>query len=186
MNFPRLFGSAPGASVGQAFSVDTGRIVATFQRMLKPPIQASELRHGDKIWTRGRTIGVERHYGVWDAEVGLVLHNTLPGGVRYVAFADFSNGGVWVESRALTGYEYLVIASARALIGRPYDLLAFNCEHYANLVHGKKESPQVQRAIGFLAVVGGIWGLLASANRPEHNAGSGRYHDRRTGRFVSR
>lgn len=155
--------------------------------MLRPAIFVQELRHGDKIWTPGRTLGVERHYGVWDAQVGLVLHNTVPGGVQYIAFDQFSNGGVWVESRASVGAEHLVVLHARSLIGKPYDLLVFNCEHYANLVHGKKESPQVQRAVGLFALVGaGVWGLIARANAPTYDAGADRYRDPRTGRFVSR
>lgn len=150
--------------------------------MLRPAIPASELRNGDKIWTRGRTVGVERHYGVWDAEHGMVLHNTLPGGVQYATFDEFSNGGVWVEGRATPGFEHLVVGNARALIGQRYELLTFNCEHYANLVHGKKESPQVQRAVGLLAAGLGLWWV--TANRPVYSAASGRYHDRKTGRFL--
>lgn len=157
--------------------------------MLAPPLSDSVgLHHGDKIWTHARTLGVERHYGIWDAEFGKVLHNTHPGGVQYISLGEFSNREVFVEKRASVGHERQVVERARALMGRQYNLVSFNCEHYASVVHeGKKESPQLQRATVVTCVVG-AFGFLWSraANAPVYNDGSGRYHDRRTGRFVAR
>ena len=46
-----------------------------------------------------------------------------------------------------------VLARARAMLGAPYRLLAWNCDHHVRYAHGLSlVSPQVRRAIGTLAV----------------------------------
>jgi Lecithin retinol acyltransferase len=50
-----------------------------------------------------------------------------------------------------------VLYRARCMLGKPYDLLRFNCEHFVSVCHGKRpSSPQVGAvallvAVGFLA-----------------------------------
>lgn len=142
-------------------------------------------QHGDKIRTRSQRLP-GWHYGVFDAERAMVIHNTVPGGVQYVAFADFANGDVFIEQRAPAGREDIVIWHARRLLGTQYDLLAFNCEHFANLVvTGKKESPQLQRAVAWT----GLLGLAAAVfevgpfSATKYDRRVGQYRNKRTGRF---
>jgi hypothetical protein len=155
--------------------------------MLRPPTNARVVRHGDKVWTPGRTPGVERHYGIFDEELRKFLHNTHPGGVQYATPEEFINGQFWIEKSPEPGYEHMIVERARELIGTPYHLIKFNCEHYVNVVfEGKLESPQLQRAtLGAVLTGAAVW-LLSRVNAPVYNASSGRYHDRRSGRFVAR
>lgn len=151
--------------------------------MLKQPIMnPGPLRHGDKVWVRGQTPGVERHYLIVDLRRRALLHNTL-GGVQYAKPGEFTGVEFFVEQRAPVGYEDVIVERARALIGTQYDLLLFNCEHFVNVVHdGKKQSPQLQRAtLWGTLIVGGI-ALLSQSNTGTNSAG--RKYDKRTGRFV--
>lgn len=52
----------------------------------------------------------------------------------------------------LPGHE--VVAKARKLLGRKWDLLAYNCQHFATEGHNQKQSPQLKIAVVILAVVG--------------------------------
>jgi hypothetical protein len=141
------------------------------------------------IWTRARTaplgeLGV-RHYGiVVDAVRGLILHNPSEG-VRLTTWSEFANGLVYIERRASPRYADVVVRRAHSLLGKKYDLLAFNCEHFANFAAvGVKASPQVQRA-GLIAggIALAVW-LLGGDTHYDRDVD--RYRDKRTGRFATR
>jgi len=52
---------------------------------------------------------------------------------------DFRVEPIWGRFDGVT-----VVARARQMLGRQYDLLVFNCEHFVRLVHGlKPKSPQL-------------------------------------------
>jgi lecithin:retinol acyltransferase len=114
------------------------------------------LRLADKI----RIVGSFSHVGII-LEVPyfgpiIVAHNDKHRGVEIVTLESFSAGRrVEVDSRVIGGSKVQaeMVRRARSLVGRPYDLLDFNCEHYASYVQtGKAASPQLQ-AVGILALV---------------------------------
>lgn len=140
----------------------------------------SALRHGDKAWTPARRLPGKRHYGIWDEEHRSFIHNTHPGGVQYASPERFVNGRVFIEKRAAPGFEHEVVRRARTLLGRSYDLVLFNCEHFVNYAaHGVAKSPQLQGALG-MALFG--W-LLSTLGGPEYDPAVDRYRDGR-GRFA--
>jgi hypothetical protein len=136
------------------------------------------LAHGDKIRTRARRIPGVWHYGIWDAKRGLVIHNTMPGGVQTTSFAAFANGAVQIETRAGDDGD-AIVARARSFIGTDYDLVAFNCEHFANTVSlGEKKSPQLRNAFGLGILVALLW-----SRKSTYDPAVDRNRDRK-GRFT--
>lgn len=104
----------------------------------------------------GVRIGPFTHCGVFTG-MGTVVTSSLGlGGVAEITLADFLMG------RRPDSLAYLgdldpgtVVSRARSMIGRPYRLLEFNCEHLARWAHGiKPSSPQVVVALCALAAVG--------------------------------
>ncbi len=102
-------------------------------------------------YAKGITLAVKRegiynHFGIATGD-GNVIHNSKGKGVIKSPESEFSNGGeIWlceITSEDLQcAYE-----NAKALIGKSYDLISYNCEHFVNDVHGKgKNSVQIQRA----------------------------------------
>jgi hypothetical protein len=157
---------------------------------VRPEEAAMELRVGDKIWTR--TLGVVRHYGVYVGRRGPsgedVVHNSkIKGGVVLEHLNVFSDGNpVLIEKRAAPGYEWYVAERALSYRGQNYDLLNFNCEHLASLVHeGQKSSPQLRSAGVAAAVVSAIAAAFALAPNGTYDGYVDRYRDR-NGRFVRR
>ena len=113
---------------------------------------------GDLCSVKGRGV---RHYGICVAKDAAgrrrFIHNTPGNGVEEVTEQVFAQGKpIRVEQRPAPGDQARVIARARALVGRTYDLVSFNCEHAANLAaSGEASSVQVQRAmLGLVGVVG--------------------------------
>ena len=99
------------------------------------------------------------HYGIvvqsHPLNTVIVAHNSKDRGVELARLEAFSGGGcVVLESRVAGGPETRreVVARALTYVGKGYDLLNFNCEHYASLVQsGRPSSPQLA-AIGFAAL----------------------------------
>src|SRR5574341_2630966 len=91
---------------------------------------------GDKIRVLG-SAGFY-HYGVY---VGLqgpngedVVHNDKSGGVELVHFEDFAAGRPVeiVQQAPSWNMQEEVLSRALSLLGTPYRLIDFNCEHFAN------------------------------------------------------
>jgi hypothetical protein len=149
---------------------------------------AMQLQVGDKIRTKGR-LGIW-HYGVYVGPRGPrgedVVHNSKDrGAVVLEPLSTFAaDKDVFIVRRTAPGYEEVAAQRALAHLGQNYDLLAFNCEHFVNVVHdGQRESPQLQVA-GALAIgVPLFLALLSPSGKYDSNVG--RYRDSQ-GRFVSR
>lgn len=117
-----------------------------------------DLRIGDKL--RVRDARGFFHYGVVvDPDrlgMTVVAHNSKDRGVELVPLGAFARGGhVVVESRVdgRLAVQQTVVARALAHLGKGYDLLNFNCEHYASLVQtGRPSSPQLA-LVGLVTIV---------------------------------
>lgn len=143
-------------------------------------------KNGDVVSTPARVISSIRHVGIWDEEAGLFIHNNSPGGVQYITASDFINGSFIILKRAAPGRDGEAVRRARAMIGREYDTLTFNCEHFVNYVtEGQKTSPQLNSAVT-TSLLGGlaVWALRALFG-PQYDENVDRYRDG-NGRFVSR
>jgi len=125
---------------------------------------------GDVVAVRS-TLGTE-HLGVYVGPRGLygedVLHNDKSSCVRLACFADFSQGRlVRILHRVTNPFEREIVARrGLQIVGMPYDLIRFNCEHAAYYaLTGQPRSPQLDGfAIGlaFIATVFFIGSLIES------------------------
>lgn len=130
-------------------------------------IQQNDLLTGDRIITEKGP--VSRHHAIFvrvPGRVPQVAENQAGRGVQYITLEEFllrtGNGKIWIQK--FVGSENArknVIPQIDALIGKPYNLVNFNCEHFANLIQtGVAVSKQVAAAVLGVAVVS-IFGLLA-------------------------
>lgn len=109
-----------------------------------------------------------RHYGVCvghDARgMPRFVHNTRSlGYVTEASYEQFAEDlPVRIDQHAPPGFGGVIAARARALLGRSYNLVTFNCEHTANLaVNGRPVSHQVGVAWALVGVaVAALVGLL--------------------------
>lgn len=124
----------------------------------------SSLKIGDLI-VRAKGI-VTTHYLVYLGKrlgVHMVAENQRGHGVRIVTLDEALNGNSIIRFEPFGGQEHernMVHERVNSLLGKAYDLIAFNCEHFARLIaEGKLESKQVKKASD-VAITGGL-GLLA-------------------------
>ena len=109
-----------------------------------------------------------RHYMVYVGKINgieCIAENQQGVGVQYLPLLNAQNQGKIIASEKFTGTEYerlLVRSKIDELIGTNYDLVNFNCEHFARKVTtGKTHSKQVETACLFFFGVG-VAGLFAS------------------------
>lgn len=118
----------------------------------------------------GTVIGVRsgpiEHVGiVTDARVdgmpAVISNSRSHRGVREESLKRFARGRpirIHKPMSALPGEE--VAIRARRMIGRRYDALRFNCEHFVRIAHGlKPRSPQLHGALAIAAGALAIWRL---------------------------
>jgi hypothetical protein len=95
-----------------------------------------------------------------------IAENKVGRGVQIVTATDFFNDVIDITRvepfRGTEAERKNAVINALALKGTNYDLLQFNCEHYANVVqHKQAVSHQVKTGIG-LGFMGLIIGILLS------------------------
>ena len=120
------------------------------------------LRVGDRL-VRGKGV-FSKHHGIY---VGVhygqhyVAENNTPHGVRYVTLVQFLNGYMLERTERFEGNEYQrgqIIPFINGKLGTNYDLLTYNCEHFANHVRtGEPKSYQVQNGVGLGLLAAAIW-----------------------------
>lgn len=118
------------------------------------------LQNGDMVEVIN-PFSFSRHVGIYAAGRGLV-HNDPACCVRLTDEATFTGGRKMRLIGRVTGglfEQEQVVQRALSLIGQPYDLLKFNCEHLAYYAQtGVARSPQL---VTGLAVLVGIACLFA-------------------------
>lgn len=142
---------------------------------------------GDKIFYFG-VLNI-KHYGIFiGGHEGLedcVIHNDKDGGVAIDTLWGFTQD----RQLYLDGFAYppekawFVVERALQLVGKCYDLLFFNCEHFVRVAYGEvPESKQVQ---GFVAILGVTFlGAALLKNSPKYDSSIDRYRDS-YGRFMT-
>ncbi len=116
------------------------------------------LATGDKLQRPG-PLGTW-HVGIYLGQDYLgrdwVIHNDKGGYVKEDLLSTFAAGHPisLAQRTARTLWEQQqIIARARSLLGQQFDLINFNCEHFANYAQaGKASSPQLRFAAGAAAV----------------------------------
>lgn len=134
----------------------------------------SELKTGDLI-VRAKGI-FSTHYMVYiENRRGtiIVAENQNGFGVRYVTLAAALNGNSIVRFEKFGGTDderATVVGRINSILGKSYDLIAFNCEHFARLIaHGKPKSKQIETSSS-IAIVAGL-GMMNSKNRQVQSLG---------------
>jgi len=95
-----------------------------------------------------------------------VIHNAKDECVRWDLLESFAAGSsISLVRRAPNGYEGAVfVARAQSFLGRRFDLVNFNCEHFVSCVtNGSAISPQLRGAVVGLAVLATL-GLLVNSS----------------------
>jgi Lecithin retinol acyltransferase len=123
-------------------------------------LDLQSLKVGDKL-VRNKLV-LSKHHGIYagfqDGQYW-VAENNSPHGVRYVSFEQFLSGQKLERVEPFKGSEFQrsqIIPFINSKVGTNYDLLKYNCEHFANHVQtGRSSSPQVGIGLGL--------GLLAFA-----------------------
>ena len=126
-------------------------------------IKYYNLKPADRIVVPKSLAGIVQHHAVYLGQnysgQDLIAENVAGKFVRVVTADDFFQANpkvTRIERFTKNNYERRVaIERALKLLGKPYDLINFNCEHFANYVqHGKIESFQIGRAVfGFIAFI---------------------------------
>lgn len=127
----------------------------------------NHLKTGDLI-VRAKGI-FSTHYmvyiGIQNGQI-VVAENQNGFGVRYVTIAEALKGNMIIRTEKFGGTELdrqHVVYKINSILGKPYDLVAFNCEHFARMIsHGKPKSSQVETT-STLALFAGM-GMLGSKN----------------------
>lgn len=106
-------------------------------------------------------LGALRHKGIvsdrWCNGKPMVIANARRKGVREITWDSFTEGLPWYVEVPPSGLPPCqVVYRARCLIGRPYDLFTFNCEHFVATCFGlPPASPQIAGAV--LLTAFGLW-----------------------------
>jgi len=125
------------------------------------------LKPGDEIIVPKSKLNIAQHHGICLGEdhygVFWMVENNVGEGVRAITADDFFSSVVKINGiNRFTGTnaerEALVKKALRS-VGKPYDLINYNCQHFASeLLTGKAESWQLKDAL-----VLGIGALLLGA-----------------------
>jgi len=130
-------------------------------RLIEPIFQTGLSKH-HSIYLGGDAQGVE-----WIAE------NYKFKGVRLVKASDFFRSRKKMQVQSFQG-NYLereiAVSRALSLLGASYDLIDFNCEHYAEFVQtGKAASKQVDLVKGLVAfqLFLLLFGSISNSKKPK-------------------
>lgn len=125
-------------------------------------VKRNNLKLGDRL-VREKGI-FSKHHGIYVGihnGIPVVAENQIRRGVQYISLNDFLLGDATNLTRIerFHGTEQArmqIIPRINKLIGREYDLINFNCEHFSELIQkGEPRSKQVQNAfagLGLLAI----------------------------------
>lgn len=113
---------------------------------------------GDVISIR---VGTIRHEGIMTEHGRVICNSRRYGGVAEKSVRDFARGRKITNHGALSRTKPgLVLARARAQMGRRYHPVTHNCEHFVRECHGKDPySPQKRTVLGLAALAAAIAAL---------------------------
>jgi hypothetical protein len=120
------------------------------------------LQPADRIVESITQLGISKHHSIYlgadAAGVEWMAENYKFKGVRLIKAADYFRAIIRLErierfvGSPLQRKE--AVQRALTLLGKPYSLIDFNCEHFAEHVqHGKARSRQVENVFGGLLVL---------------------------------
>jgi len=135
-------------------------------------IKQLQLLPADRIIVPKSGLRIVQHHAIYLGQnhqgQDLIAENKIGFGVRLITAEDFFRDVIEVtriERFKSTNYERkLAVQKALSKCGFPYDLVNYNCQHFANEVqYGKVESEQVENLFAGMKVTAGFWMLFAIA-----------------------
>ncbi|MDH6170783.1 hypothetical protein M2282_005961 [Variovorax boronicumulans] len=108
--------------------------------------------------SRAKLTGAGKHVGVL-LPSGQVAHMTRTG-AELVSFDEFAQEKPVMFERAasITSYQQIQWRASMSIGRTPaYDLVKFNCEHYATLLLGEELQSQQITVLALLTLFGAIW-----------------------------
>lgn len=125
-------------------------------RLIEPIFQTGISKH-HSIY-----LGVDAHGTEWIAE----NHKFV--GVRLIKAVDFFRNKKHITVEQFTGTfpeRIAAVKRALSLLGEPYDLISYNCEHYASYVQtGKAKSKQVNEVLDAVKTFVGVAVIIGLFN----------------------
>mgnify|MGYP000396837174 CR=1 FL=1 len=115
------------------------------------------------VISRPKLVGVGEHWGVQLAD-GHVAHCSPTDGVCITSIEDFAQGKTVKILREVPAHLHYQVAQRLHLIflqPRPYDLVSWNCETFANWLTGEKAESQQVNAWYLLALIALVARLAA-------------------------
>jgi len=111
---------------------------------------------------------ITTHYMVYvgtQSGIQMVAENQRGVGVQIVSLQKALANNLIKRIEKFSGTEsdrHTVLPRIKKLLGKPYDLIRFNCEHFARWIsNGKMTSKQVE-TVSLIALLGGIGFSMAS------------------------
>lgn len=139
---------------------------------MKSYINYLNLRPGDRVIVPKSVANIVMHHGIYAGydQNGQhwFLENHHSSGVRYISAENFFQNIPLTKLRVqyFSGNaqeRQQAINFGKSLLGRPYDLFSYNCEHYSNDVQFRTpKSPQVNAGLTFVGILA-LVGVLANA-----------------------
>ena len=131
--------------------------------------ERENLKPGDVVVVPKSQFNIIAHYAVyWGKHNGIhyYLENNDKVGVKYIDEATFMRENPTYKRLRRMGDSQMAriaaIKRAEALVGSPYNLENFNCEHYANHVqYGTSFSKQVNEIKAGLTAAAAVVGIFA-------------------------
>jgi hypothetical protein len=132
-------------------------------------IDINKLKPGDRLVTAKSSIGLVKHHGIclgrsFDA-THLIAENEFGNFVRLVSIEQFLRDYPFpVTIIPFTGQPIdrkKAVQRALDSLGKPYSLIDFNCEHFANLVQFNRS---FSTQVNFVLVVLGVLAIAAIIN----------------------
>jgi uncharacterized protein YycO len=125
-------------------------------------IKQYNLKPGDRIVVPKSGLRIVYHHVIYlgqnDQGVDLIIENKIGYGVRIITADEFFSDVIEIARiERFKGISYereIAIQKALSKVGLPYNLITYNCQHFANEVqYGKVESAQVTNAFASLFAV---------------------------------
>jgi hypothetical protein len=131
------------------------------------------LQPGDRVIVPKSAANIVMHHGIYagydQSGHQWFLENHYSSGVRYVSAENFFQNVPLnkLQVQYFSGNEQQrqhAMKFAKSLLGRPYDLFSYNCEHYSNDVQFRTpKSRQVKAGLTIVGILALLVGVFANA-----------------------
>lgn len=116
------------------------------------------------------TLDLATHFAIVTNQIGydglpmVVANSAYTNGPAQITWTEFTGGRPYKEAYYPSHlHPAVVLQNAYGMFGTRYDLINWNCEHFANVCHGLPPISKQVKAVAALAVLGGLALLVSTA-----------------------